>query len=169
MANEKIYSPEEIQDNPLPGQIVAPNFSSSDPGTKDVPEPSSIKDQTTPSKRVAVDVIGRAINTSSRKILAEFQFTETGALQVGKFTPSVSGDIKISPGGIVARNEAGVTTFVLDGDSGDAYFSGTIQAGTLIGGKVAVGDGDILIDGEEKRMIFYDPDTGLASIIIGNA
>lgn len=169
MADEKIYTPDVIDNNPLPDQIVGTDFSVSDPGTKDVAQTPNIQDQTVPSKRVAVELIGSALNTKSKKILAEFQFTESGAIQVGKYIPSVSGDIRISPNGITARNDAGVTTFSLDGTDGSAVFAGTIQAGTLIGGKVSVGDGDILIDGEEKRMIFYDPDTGLASIIIGNA
>lgn len=169
MAEEKIYQPETIDNNPLPGQSVEVDFASSNNQTKDVSTPTSVKDHTTPSQRVAVDLIGASLNTQSKKILAEFQFTQSGAIKIGAYTPGVSGDIRISPNGITARNEAGVTTFTLDGTTGNATFAGTIQAGTLVGGKVAVGDGDILIDGEEKRLIFYDPDSGLPSIIIGNA
>lgn len=169
MADEKVYQPDTIEDSALPGQTVAVDFEASSNQTKEVSNPTSVKDHTTPSKRVAVDLIGASLNTQSKRILAEFQFTESGAIRVGKYAPGVSGDVRISPNGIVARDESGVTTFSLDGTTGNATFAGTIQAGTLVGGKVAVGDGDILIDGEEKRLIFYDPDTGLPSIIIGNA
>ncbi len=125
------------------------------------------KETPMPTKRVAVELLSSALNTRSKKILAEFEFTKQGAIQIGEYTNGVSGDLRISPSGIVARNLSGITTFTLDGDTGDAYFAGTIQAGTVIGGAVAVGDGDILIDGESKRMIFYDDD-GIPSIVIGN-
>lgn len=169
MADEKVYQPDTIENTPLPGQMADVDFSSSDSQTKEVASPTSVKDHTTPSQRVAVDLIGASLNTQSKRILAEFQFTQSGAIKIGAYTPGVSGDVRISPNGIIARNDSGVTTFTLDGTTGNATFAGTIQAGTLVGGKVAVGDGDILIDGEEKRLIFYDPDSGLPSIIIGNA
>lgn len=169
MAEDKVYSPEVIDDNALPQQYEWPDYSTSQDTTSETVSQITIKDQTTPSKRVAVELIGSSLNTKSKRILAEFQFTESGAIQIGKYENGVSGDIRISPNGIVGRNSSGILTFSLDATTGDAVFAGTIQAGTLIGGKVAVGDGDILIDGEEKRMVFYDPETELPSIIIGNA
>lgn len=162
----KVYTPIVIEDTAFPqqGQI---EFATTTPSSGGTYKPTEIKDQSLPTKRIAVELLGQALNTRSRKILAEFQFTEMGAIQIGKYTQGVSGDLRISPNGITARNSSGLTTFALDGDSGDAYFAGTIQAGTVIGGAVAVGDGDILIDGDTKRMIFYD-DSGIPVIVIGN-
>ena len=166
---EKIYTPEVIKNNPLPDQEVTYDYSDSQTSTGGIENVATIKEQTVASKRVSHVTVASSLNTHSRKILGEFTFTEGGAIRVGEYTPGVSGDLRISPNGIVARNDSGIITFSLDGTTGDATFKGTINAGTLIGGQVSVGDGNILIDGEQKRMIFYDPDTGLASIIIGNA
>jgi len=168
MAEDKVYKPVEIEDSTLPGELES-NVSSSQSSSGGVYSAGKTEDSGFPTKRVAVELLSSSLNTKSKKILAEFEFTESGALQIGKYDNGVSGDLRITPGGITARDQSGITTFAIDGETGSAVFKGTVQAGTLIGGKVAVGDGDILIDGEEKRMIFYDPDTGLASIIIGNA
>ncbi len=166
--DEKVYTPEVIEESPFPQEEGVVSIQESQSKSGDIYGPQTIKEKTPPTKRIAVELIGKSLNTKSRKILAEFQFTQSGALQVGKYENGVSGDIRVSPDGIVARNKAGLTTFLLDGDAGDALFAGTIQAGTLISGAVAVGDGDILIDGETKRMIFYDDD-GIPVIVIGNA
>ena len=168
MTKDKVYTPTEISDNALPGETKT-SISSSQSSSGGVYSSSSTKDNDFPVKRVAVELLSSSLNTKSKKILNEFEFTQQGAIRVGKYDNGVSGDLRITPDGLTARDKAGITTFAIDGDTGDAVFKGTVQAGTLIGGQVAVGDGDILIDGEEKRMIFYDPDTGLASIIIGNA
>ena len=164
---EKVYYPETIEDSPFPGQEGVAVFSVNQPSSGGIYKPAEINEQVIPAKRVAVELIGASLNTKSRKILAEFQFTEMGAIQVGKYQTGVSGDLRISPNGITARNSSGLTTFTIDGDTGDAVFAGTVQAGTLISGAVAVGDGDILIDGDTKRMIFYVND--IPSIVIGNA
>jgi len=168
MDDEKVYVPQTISENPFPQETGAVSFAPSQTTGNDTYSPQITQNQTPPTKRVAVELIGTAINTKSHKILKEFQFTKSGAIQVGEYQNGVSGDIRISPDGIAARNQAGLTTFALDGDTGDAVFAGTVQAGTLISGAVAVGDGDILIDGESKRMVFYDED-GIPVIIIGNA
>ena len=168
MTKDKVFRPVEIEDSILPGETES-DVSSSQSSSGGVYSASKTEDSGFPTKRVAVELLSSSLNTKSKKILAEFEFTESGALQIGKYDNGVSGDLRITPGGITARDQSGITTFAIDGETGSAVFKGTVQAGTLIGGKVAVGDGDILIDGEEKRMIFYDPDTGLASIIIGNA
>ena len=168
MADDKVYTQEVIEDAPFPQEDGTVSYTDSQSTSGEIYSQKTIKPQTMPTKRVAVELIGSMLNTKSKKILGEFQFTKNGAIQVGEYTNGVSGDIRISPNGITARNLSGLTTFSLDGDNGDAVFSGTIQAGTLISGAVAVGDGDILIDGETKRMIFYDDD-GIPVIVIGNA
>ncbi len=163
----KVFKPEEIEEIPFP-QEEAKDLSITQSSSGGVYKPAEIKGQIFPTKKIAVELIGSSLNTKSKKILAEFQFTETGALQIGKYINGLQGDIRISPNGITARNAAGITTFALDGETGDAVFAGTIQAGTIIGGNVAVGDSDIQIDGENKRMIFYD-ENDIPQIIIGNA
>ena len=109
-----------------------------------------------PTRRVAHEVIGSALNTKSRKILAVFEFTESGALQIGKYENGVSGDLRITPNGITARDLAGITTFSLDGTTGDAVFKGTIQSESLIAGLVAVGDNNVILDGENQRIVIND-------------
>lgn len=168
MSDDKVYTPEVIEENPLPGESVAPSLVESQPSNKTTGQtsPASIKEQLIPTKRIATELLSDNLNTRTRKILNEFQFTPSGALQIGNYQEGDTGDIRISPNGIVARDRTGNTTFALDGSDGSAVFAGTIQAGTLISGAVAVGDGNILIDGATKRMLFYDAD-GIPSIVIG--
>lgn len=154
--DDKVYYPQVIEETPLPQGDAAVSYNSSQSTSGGTTQPSTIKDQTPPTKRVAVELIGSSLNTKSKKILGEFQFTQSGAIQVGKYTNGVSGDIKISPSGIVARNQSGITTIAIDGDTGDATFAGTIQAGTLISGSVVVGDNNVIIDGEQKNIIIND-------------
>lgn len=165
MAEEKVFRPEEIQDQPFPGQGEA-DLSTSQKTGGEVYSQKEIKDQPIPTKRIAVEVISSALNTKSKKILGEFEFTEHGAIQIGKYTPGVSGDLRLTPDGLTARDLAGLSTFAIDGTTGNAVFRGTVQAGTLISGAVAVGSGDILIDGATRRMIFYNG--GIPSIVIGD-
>ncbi len=165
--DDKVYTPTVIDDQPFPGEDV-----SIDPlaegSTKDVKTPTAIKSNPFPVKRIATELLSSSLNTKSRKIMSEFQFTKMGAIQIGDYRNGVSGDIKISPDGLVAKNRSGITTIAIDGDTGDAVFAGTIQAGTVVGGKVIVGDDSIEINGETKRIIFYD-DAGVPVILIGNA
>jgi len=166
MAKEKIFEPTVTNDTPFPGEEQEySNVSQS--SANQTYSPATIPEQSIPTKRIAVELLSTAMNTKSRKIHQDFQFTKSGAISVGEYENGVSGEVKISPAGIAAKNKAGVTTFALDGDTGDAVFAGRVQAGTLISGAVAVGDGSIIIDGETKRMIFY-ADDGTPQIVIGN-
>lgn len=135
MTEIKIYTPETIEDNPLPQEGEA-SLATTDSSSGDIHSPTEIKDQPLPVKRMSHELIGSVLNTQSRKILAEFEFTEMGAIQIGKYTTGISGDIKISPSGIVGRNLSGITTFSIDGDTGNATFLGTIQAGSVIADSV---------------------------------
>lgn len=168
MADEKVYYPETIEENPFPEEDNIVNFSPSQKTSNDEYSSETVKAGSFPTRRVAYEVLSSALNTKSRKILAEFQFTQSGAIQVGKYENGVSGDIKISPNGIVARNSSGTTTFAVDGDTGSAVFMGEIQAGALISGLVSVGDNSIVIDGESKRIVFYD-ENDIPVILIGNS
>ena len=156
MAEEKVYTPDwSLPDTPFPMEGEA-DLSASQKTRGETYGPKTIKDQGFPTKRVAVELIGLALNTKSRKILAEFEFTEHGAIQIGKYTHGVSGDLRITPNGITARDKAGITTFAIDGATGNAVFKGTVQAGTLISGVVVVGNNRVIIDGENRRIIIND-------------
>ena len=162
---DKVYTPETIPDQPFPGEgeeIAQTGGSTSG----DILHPTTTPATKFPTKRIAHELIGAALNTKSRKILAEFEFTPSGALQVGKYENGVSGDLRISPNGITARNISGITTFAIDADTGDATFLGTIQSNSLIAGTVIVGNNNVIIDGENQRIIIYD-DNGIARILLG--
>lgn len=139
MSEEKILSPGTIENTPFPNQLDNTNFGSSQSTGNDISGSKQTQNQGFPISKQAVDLIGPALNTKSLKILAEFQFTESGAIQIGKYVGGVSGDIRISPSGIVGRNKSGVITFAVDADTGDAIFKGTVQAGSLISGGVIIG------------------------------
>ena len=138
----KIYTPEVIQDSPFPQEAGAEQTTTEGSGA--TLSPTETKDTPLPVRRIAAELIGASFNTKSRKILAEFQFTESGALQIGKYLKNLSGDLRISPNGIIARNSSGNTTFAIDGDTGDATFAGTILAGAVIAAAI---DGDLITAG----------------------
>lgn len=130
----KVYTPEVIADQPFPisgeGALMESNSSSTQSskgvyGAKETPEKQF------PQKMVAKELFSTAINTISKKILKVFEFAKSGAIQIGEYIHGLSGEIKISPDGIVAKNKDGNTTFALDGTTGDAIFSGDVRAGTF--------------------------------------
>ncbi len=165
MNEDKVYYPDEISDNPLPNQVAAPSFTTSAPESGDVQKPATTKNNPPPQKRAATELLSSALNTRSKKILAEFQFTVSGALAIGEFENGVSGDVRITANGVTARNAAGITTFALDGTTGDAVFAGSIQSGSVITGTVIVGNNNVILDGENKRIIINDGNTD--RILIG--
>lgn len=160
----KEYTPTVIPDQPFP-QEGQPLPVTTQTVSGDVYKPETIKEGEFPVKRVAVELLSTALNTRSQKIIKEFQFTESGAIQVGKYQTGVSGDIRISPDGMVARDQAGNTTFAIDGDTGDAVFKGELRSGSLITGQVIVGNNSVIIDGEKKQIIVNDGATD--RILIG--
>lgn len=153
---EKVYTPQTIEDQPLPGEDTTTSSPTSQSSTSVVVSPATIKNQSFPTKRIAHELIGSALNTRSKKILAVFEFTDSGALQIGKYENGVSGDLRITPNGITARDLAGITTFAIDGTTGDAVFKGTIQAESIISGIVSVGNNNVIIDGANKQIIVND-------------
>lgn len=160
---EKTYEPEVIVETPFPGEVIEGTGQVSKSGG--TYQPTTTGTKSFKRKKIATELLSTALNTHSRKILGEFEFSQQGALQIGEYTNGVSGDLRISPNGITARDSAGLTTFNLDGTDGSAVFKGTIQAGSLVSGLVSVGDDNIVIDGEEKRMVFYNDD--IPEIVIG--
>lgn len=166
MDDLKVYTPSEVPDAPFPLEGEA-TFATTGSTSNETYTPRETKDQSFPDPRIAYEIIGRSLNTRSKKIMANFEFTKSGALQIGEYTPGVNGDIKISPNGIVARNSLGNETLAIDGETGDAVFAGTIQTGTIISGTVIVGDNTWVITGDpdNPRMLLYN--NGIPEILIG--
>lgn len=164
--NEKVFFAETIEPNPLPIQDEEVSLDPTQKTSNDRYSATEIKAQPVQRTKFAHELISSALNTKSKKILQEFEFVLFGALQIGKHANGVTGDVRISPIGIVARNKSGIITFALDGETGNAVFRGEVQAGAFISGRVEVGDGDIVIDGDTKRMIWYN--SGVPTIVIGN-
>lgn len=171
--DEKVYKAEEIKDVPFPQEGV-PQIDSTKQN-KDVYTQNEIKDTPFPEMKTANELLSASLNTKSKKILGVFQFTRYGAIQVGTLEVGVSGEIKISPDGIVALNKAGATTFAIDGDTGDASFQGTVRASTFISdnlltGQIDVGQGTggayVRLDGPNNRIIVHDGTN--PRIVIGN-
>lgn len=78
----------------------------------------------------AIDASGHfadnAINTAAGTILGDFTFGASGAIQIGTYVNGVSGDIKISPAGILGRSSSGATTFSINGATGIAVLNGLV-------------------------------------------
>ena len=161
------YEPEVVQDNPFPGD-PQPASLQGQPNPTGTFTPTTTPAKSFPTRKIAVELIGSALNTRSRKVLQEFELQQSGGFKIGDFQEGISGDLRITPNGLTARDQAGLTTFVIDGITGNATFKGEVQAGTFISGLINVGDNSVVIDGEAKRMVFYD-DNGIPVIVIGNA
>lgn len=129
--DEKVYTNEEITDNPFPDEIsqeTTESNSSSGSGQATYTN-EAIPDTPIPRRRIAQELISASLNTKTQKILAEYEFERRGAIVIGDYQSEKQGEIRISPEGIYARNKVGLTTFAIDGETGDATFRGTVQAG----------------------------------------
>lgn len=147
--NDKVYYPEVIETYALP-ETIAPTDSasgSSSSGGQTNLTPSVQVDKSFPEKDVARETISSALNTKTKKILGDFSFGQVGAISIGVYENGVSGDIRITPNGITARNVNGTTTFSIDGSDGSAVFLGTVTAGSLVTGSVTVqGQGAFIVN-----------------------
>lgn len=161
--DDKVYYPEVLEENPYPAQSNLTSFdTSSDSGSNQTYGPKTTEQQMFPIKRIADELSAVSLNTRTKKILGSFQFTPSGAIQIGNYQDGEAGDIRISPSGILGRNIQGDTTFFLDGETGDAAFKGTLQAGTLVGG-----DNKVQIDSNANggNIAIYDSASRLAIFI----
>lgn len=131
--DEKVYTPEVIVENPFPGEPTLID-SSSKPSSDGNYSPTVTRPKPFKRKVLANELLSTALNTRSRKILGEFSFAASGALQLGDFREGISGDLRLTPNGITARDLAGLTTFALDGTDGSAVFKGHVQAGSFVSG-----------------------------------
>jgi len=78
--------------------------------------------------------IDAALDTSTKEILGDFTFGESGAI---KMTTDADNGLWISPTGILGK-KAGATTFSIT-TSGDATFQGSIASGSTITGVTITG------------------------------
>lgn len=92
------------------------------------------------------DVINAKLDTQAKTILGSFSFGASGAIQIGTYSAGVSGDVKISPNGILGRNKDNVTTFSIDATTGDATFGGTLAAAAGTLGAITIGTNAFHVD-----------------------
>src|SRR6266496_673277 len=126
-------TPEEIVDQPiilLDGSIIDSSGQASSPLTQ---SPTTELDKKFPPRIVAHATISESLDTETKRIKGEFQFESLGAFTV-QSTIHPLASITYSGDGIIGIDANGNTTFSIDGETGDATFLGTLQAGTLIGG-----------------------------------
>lgn len=157
---EKIYEPEISPETPFPGEpepVVFP--SQANPvGTY---SPTTTKEKSFPTRKIATELIGQALNTRSKKILQEFELTQSGGFKIGNFKEGVSGEIAITPNGIITKDKAGLVTIAFYGEDGSGVFKGTVQAGTLISGEVQVGNNRLILtvlDNGQPQILLNDGD-----------
>ena len=97
---------------------------------------STIGGRTASALATAIDASSHfaddAINTAAGTILGSFTFSGSGALQIGTYINGTSGDLKLSPTGILARDSAGDTTFSINAETGVAVLNGLV-VGTNVG------------------------------------
>lgn len=158
--NDKIYYPEVIETYALP-ETIAPTDNASGGSSSSGKDAISLPTQEAepfPQTKVAREVLSQSLNTKSKKILGDFSFGDVGAISIGVYQAGVSGDIKITPSGIVARNSSGDTTIAIDGDTGDATFSGTVEASAIVASSFASASSGARV------LIFPDANTGIQVI-----
>lgn len=162
--DEKVYTTEVITETPFPTDQtqVTQQADSLPSGTYST---TVVKERPLPKPRVAAELIGQALNTRSKKVLQEFDLESSGGFKVGNFEEGVSGDLRITPNGLTARDQSGITTFAIDGTTGDAVFKGTIQAGSLIADSIVTGLLEVGYP-DDGQIIVYDS-SGLARVLIG--
>lgn len=151
---DKVFSNEIVEDTPFPnGEAQQDSVSQT---TGDVISPATTEAKDFPTKRISHELISTAMNTRSKKILQEFELVQSGALKIGNFEDGITGDLRLTPNGLTARDKAGVTTFAIDGTTGDAVFKGSVQSGSVITGSVNVGNNSVIIDGDKRQIIVND-------------
>ena len=96
----------------------------------------------------AKEVVSRRLNTIKGEITSKFNFSEFGAIRLGK--KGESGKVEITGDGITAENINGKTTFNLDGRSGDATFAGELASGSIMTGQIDMGADGFIIGGDEN-------------------
>jgi hypothetical protein len=133
----KTYYPNSIEDSSIypTGNKYSDETSSKD--STGVNNPAYIPPTPISIIPVASNVVSVSLDTQKNQILGSYQFGKVGAIQIGNYSNGVSGDIRISPSGLVGRNSSGTTTFSIDGTTGNATFLGTVAAGSIISASIS--------------------------------
>lgn len=165
----KFETPKVVEEAPLPSSDDYNPITAGGGGSKSgIFEPPAVeKQQLFPLRKVATELISSVLNTKSKAILQSFQLTQSGGFQIGTYQNGVTGDLRITPTGITGRNSAGITTFGIDAETGDAVFAGQIQGESVVTGLLAVGGNAIVLDGEGQRITMTD-DAGNVRVLIGD-
>lgn len=163
---DKVFSQEIVAEVPFPGQPIITDTQSQSVAGGNF-SPTTTDQKSFPVKKMAVELLSSALNTRSLKILQQFALEQSGGFQIGNFQEGVSGDLRITPNGFVARNISGIETIAVDGNTGDAIFAGELRSGTVVTGQVVVGNNTIILDGDSDSPRFLLYNSGVASILIG--
>lgn len=160
MSDTQVFYPEVVQESPFPSQdsVISTSVSSESGGTY---SPTTTNDKPIVKKRVATELLSTALNTRSKRILQEFELQQSGGFKIGNYKDGVSGEIAITPNGIITKDKSGLTTVAIYGEDGSGVFKGTIQAGSFVAGTLYLGSeaGNVYIDGENQRIIINDGST----------
>lgn len=157
-----------IDDQPFPGvDDTTEDVGGSSNNTAEALYPPEIPPRRFPQTVIAHQVISNSLDSMQRRILGEYTFSVNGAIAIGRYENGISGDIRITPNGIVARNSDGTVTVSIDGTTGDATFAGQLLTGTLITGDIQVGNNTWVISGDPDtpRILLYN--SGIPEIVIG--
>jgi hypothetical protein len=130
--DNKVYEQEVIVETPFPSETGIPGFAPTVANAVGTYTPTTTKEKTIPKKKLALELLSTALNTRSKKILQEFDLADSGGLKIGNFKEGLSGDLRITPNGLTARDIAGLTTFAIDGLTGSAVFRGEIRAADFV-------------------------------------
>ncbi len=153
MSNDTYYSPQVIEANIFPNVEEPTSPASGDSSTKDVIRVEKLPVNVQfPPKRIAREVIGKSLDTESKRILGDFTFGVLGAISIGAYENGVTGDIRITPNGIVGRNINGVETFSINATTGVAVFRGSVQTGAVFAGDIEITGALRVTSGSDVRI-----------------
>lgn len=148
-------SPEVITEQLFPNLEASLESTSTSDGSKGGISTAKTVERKFPKASIARNVISDSIDTQQKRILAEYSFGESGAIAIGRYIDGISGDLRITPDGIVARNKNGVNTITIDGSTGDITIKGTLAAGSLIASnRIYLTDAGIFINDDVNDVIF---------------
>ena len=158
MDDNKVYEPEVVSETPYPNEVFSPIGTSENNTASGTVSPQVARETKIPQKKISHELLSTAINTKSRKVLEQFTLQQSGGFKIGNYQEGTSGEVSITPNGIVAKNASGIDTIVIDGESGDAIFAGEIRSGSTVTGSVEITDGYIAMYNDGNLEIFIGDD-----------
>lgn len=158
----KLEESENVKDQPLPESILWDSISDAPQSVKDLNYTDGVKlESIDEDGRFTEDVINARLNTQTQRILAEFQFQDSGALAM---KTDANNGLWLSPTGILGK-KSGATTFAID-TGGNATFSGsvvsaTITSSTITGGTIRTASSGtrVQMTGADNRLDVYSGST----------